>query len=255
MSTPQSTKSILIVESRNDRAFISVLLRALGIEAELDVIVEHLHKFEDELGQERRGKETLGPKLKSFKRELEKKYPNVEKIGVILDFDYPTRWDFKQNLALVNDAFGSAFDTSSTLFSRESEFVKIDDSLLAACFFNKDSSGNGNLDTLLLEIRKDHEKKVPYADCLELWRDCVNNSASTLKVTENNYGKIWLGYLLRAKAAELGKDGKSILSDFEEKQSEVITRVGASVFDLEHDALIPLRNFLMLFKSTPIESK
>jgi hypothetical protein len=255
MSTLQSTKSILIVESQNDRAFIAILLQELGIDAELDVIVEHLHKFKDELGQERRGKEALGSKLKSFKRDLEKKYPNVEKFGVILDFDYPTQWDFKQNLALVNDAFGAAFGTSSTLFSKELEFVKIDDSLQAACFFNKDSSGNGNLDSLLLEIRKDPNKKVPYADCLEQWRDCVNDSTSALKVNENTYAKIWLGNFLRAHAKALGRDSKNILSDFEEKQSEVINKVGASVFDLKHAVLTPLRDFLLLFKNTATEPK
>ncbi len=252
MITPQSTKSILIVESQNDKAFFAILLQELGINAELDVIVEHLHKFEDELGQERRGKEALGPKLKSFKRELAKKYPNIDKIGIILDFDYPPRWDFKQNLALVNDAFGSAFGTSPTLFSKESEFVKVDNSLQATCFFNKDSSGAGNLDTLLLEIRKDPDKKVAYADCLELWRDCVNQpeSKSKLSVSPGNYGKIWLGNFLRAKAKEdLGKEGKAILSDFEVKQSEVIKQIGSKVFDLKHTTLKPLLAYLQFFKS------
>ena len=204
----------MIVESQNDKAFIALLLKDLGIDAELDVILEHLHKFEDESGQEHRGKEAIGAKLKSFKRELGKKYPNVEKIGVILDSDYPPKWSFKQNLVLINDAFHAAFGISSALFHKESEFVKVDDSLQAACFFNKDSSGNGNLDTLLLEIRKAPNEKVPYADCLELWRDCVNESSNAKKVNENTYAKIWLGNFMRAKAAELGKEGKSILGNF-----------------------------------------
>ncbi len=250
MNTPQSTKSILIVESHNDKAFIALLLDKLGLNAALDVILEDLHKFEDEAGQERRGKEAIGAKLKSFKRELEKKYPNVEKIGVILDFDYPTRWDTKRNLELVNEAFEAAYGTPPTLFSKESELASIDDSLQAACFFNKDSSGQGNLDTLLLEIRKDESNKVPYADCLALWRDCVNESTSPLKVKQNTYSKIWLGNFLRAKAKEdLGKEGKEILNDFETKQSEVISKVGALVFDLEHPTLKSLRDFLLLFKS------
>ena len=257
MSTPQSKKSILLVESQNDRAFIAVLLLDLGIDAELDVIIEHLHNFEDESGQQRRGKESLELKLKSFKRELEKKFPNVNRVGAILDFDYPPRWNFKQNIELVNNAFGAAFDNKSTLFSKESELIKVNDSLHAACFFNKDSSGYGNLDTLLLEIRKAPNKKVPYADCLELWRDCVNKpeSESKLTVSDSTYSKIWLGNFLRATAKEyLGKEGKSILNDFEDKQSEVIKGVGAIVFDLEHAALKPLRDFLLLFKNTPNES-
>lgn len=246
----QTAKSILIVEGHNDKAFLSLLLQKLELNAALDVMIEDLHKFEDLEGNERRGKEAIGAKLKSFKRELEKKYPNVEKIGVILDFDDEPHWDMPKNLTLVNTAFEEAFGTESSLFPRESELVQISESFSVACFFNKDSSQKGNLDTLLYEIRQKEAEAVPYADCLEHWRDCVNKSTSLLKVKDNLYGKIWLGNFLRAKAREdLGENGKSILRDFEAKQSEVIEAMGSKVFDLEHPALAPLYQFLQLFKN------
>lgn len=252
-------KNLLIVESPNDAAFIQLLLDDLGIGVETDMVfIENLHKIIDLEGKEARGKTALSVKLKDINANLET-YPNLEKLGIILDFDAPPNWDKDKNLQLINTAIANAFGYQNAI-PIESEFVTVNTNspgtdyerqFQTTCFFNRDSSGNGNLDTLLLEIRKVSDEKVPYADCLELWRDCVNNSASTLKVTENNYAKIWLVYLLRAKAAELGKEGKSILSDFEEKQSEVITKVGSSVFNLEHAALIPLRDFLLLFKNTP----
>ncbi|MFN0213497.1 MAG: DUF3226 domain-containing protein [Saprospiraceae bacterium] len=242
----------MIVESHNDKAFIALLLENLGIDAELDVIVEHLHKFEDEIGQEKRGKEAIGAKLKSLKRDLGKKYPNIEKIGIILDFDYPPRWNFKNNLTLINNAFNPAFGTSPTLFSKESEFVKVDENLQSACFFIKVTSNSGNLDTLLFEIRKDPAEIIPYADCLKLWRDCVNDpkNQSKLKVSSNTFAKLWLDNLLRAKAKEMGNKGRRLQNDFEARKSNLITNIGASVFDLEHTALKPLRDFLLLFKSS-----
>ena len=117
-----------------------------------------------------------------------------------------------------------------------------------ACFFTKDSSGQGNLDSLMFEIRANQAIEVPYADCLALWRDCVNKSESKLKVSPGTYRKIWLGNFLRSKAKELGKVGEKILQDFEEKQSELIGKVGAKVFDLRHAELKPLNDFLLLFK-------
>jgi len=263
MNAPNPVKSILIVESHNDAAFIHLLLNKLGVDAELSIVVEHLHKFLDESGEERRGKEAIGEKLKTVRRELEKKFSNVEKLGVILDFDFPHNWNKAKNLQLINTSIASAFGAQPTI-SEEGQFVTIDTlgleagyegEIQVACFFTKDSSGEGNLDTLLLEIRANQAVEVPYADCLVLWRDCVNQSDSKLKVSPGTFRKIWLGNFLRSKAKELGKEGEKILKDFDDKQSEVISKLGPSVFDLEHDALNPLRDFLMLFKNTPNASK
>ncbi len=263
-----SIKNVLIVESQNDAAFIRLLLDELGIGSETETVeIEHLHKFLEEEDnalrgefeknkKQKRGKEAIGAKLKNIKRDLERNYSELEKLGIILDFDASPNWNQDKNLHLVNTAMANAFGPQNAI-SKESEFVTVNIpssgsdyqiQFQTACFFNKDSSGEGNLDTLLFEIRMYPLEKVPYADCLELWRDCVNDSTSTLKVTENTYAKIWLGNFLRAKAAALGKAGKSILSDFEAKQSDVIAKVGNSVFDLEHIALKPLRDYLLLYK-------
>ncbi len=166
MNTPNPAKSILIVESHNDAAFIRLLLSELDIHADLSVVIEDLHKFLDESGKEQRGKEAIGKKLKSIRRSLEKKYPNAQKLGVILDFDSAPRWDFEKNLALVNAAFAGAFDTDEHLFSKEAELVEVgaeehSQQLQAACFFTKDSSGTGNLDTLCSKSEPTQPPKYP----------------------------------------------------------------------------------------------
>lgn len=249
-------KNLLIVESPNDAAFIRLLLSELGIGTETDtVVIEDLHKITDRKGKEVRGKTAIGAKLGDINANLEN-YPNLERLGIILDFDALPNWDEAKNLQLANTAITSAFGPQPSI-STENQFVAIhttppgtdyDRQFQAACFFTKDSSGTGNLDTLLLEIRANPAAEVPYADCLARWRDCVNQSESKLKVSLDTYGKIWLGHFLRAQAAELGKDGKSILNDFEDKQNEVIEQVGAAVFDLHHPSLNTLRAFLKIFR-------
>ena len=253
----KSVKNILIVESPNDAAFIRLLLHELAISTETEtLVIEDLHKIPDQThGKQVRGKTAVGAKLKDLSANLEN-YLNLEKLGVLLDFDALPQWDSTKNLQLVNTAISNAFGLQSVI-SAESQLINISTTppgtdyerqFQSACFFTKDSSGQGNLDTLLLEIRTDQAVGVPYADCLALWRDCVNQSESKLKVSASTYGKIWLGNFLRAQAAELGKDGKRILSDFEDRQNEVIEQIGATVFDLNHPSLTGLRAFLEIFK-------
>lgn len=253
----KTIQNLLIVESPNDAAFIRLLLSELSIGTETDtVVIEDLHKVTDaKKGKEVRGKTAIGVKLKTISADLGN-YPNLKNLGIILDFDALPNWDQARNLQLVNTAIDSAFGPQPSILA-ESQFVAINTTPLgtdsdrqfqAACFFTKDSTGTGNLDTLLFEIRANPAAKVLYADCLALWRDCVNESESKLKVSPGTYGKIWLGNFLRAQAKELGKDGKSILSDFEDKQNEVIEQVGAAVFDLHHPSLTALRAFLEMFR-------
>lgn len=250
-------QNLLIVESPNDAAFIRLLLTDLGIGTETDtVVIEDLHKITDaKKGKEVRGKTAISAKLRDINANLEN-YPNLKNLGIILDFDTLPNWDQAKNLQLVNTAIASAFGPQPSMLS-ENQFVAInttppgtdyDRQLQAACFFTKDSSGTGNLDTLLLEIRASPTAEVPYADCLALWRDCVNQSGSQLKVSSGTYGKIWLGNFLRAQAAALGAAGKSILSDFEDKQNEVMEQVGAAIFDLNHPSLAAMRAFLGMFR-------
>lgn len=250
-------QNLLIVESPNDAAFIRLLLTDVDIGAETDtVVIEDLHKITDaKKGKEVRGKTAIGAKLRDINANLEN-YPNLKNLGIILDFDAPPNWDQAKNLQLVNDAIGNAFGMQPTI-SAENQFVAInttppgtdyDRQFQAACFFTKDSSGEGNLDTLLLEIRANPTAEVPYADCLALWRDCVNQSKSPLQVTPSVYGKIWLGNFLRAQAKGLGAAGKSVLGDFEDKQNEVLEQVGAAVFDLNHPSLSGMRAFLEMFR-------
>jgi len=253
-------KNIIVVESPNDAAFLKVLLAENGID-DTSIEIIDLHKFPSptDPSKELRGKEAVGAKLQVIKRDLELKYPFVEKIGVVLDMDY---WSLGKNLDLVNKAAQFAFSENPAL-TAENEWKEIllnqVDKIQLACHFVKgytDEEGGigmdkGNLDTLLYTIRANPETKVPYADCLDEWRRCVNASPDSLiQVSDGTFCKIWLDYYLRVKAKEIGgKVGKRISNDYEAKKHEVITETGAAAFDLRHSALHGLLGFVNLFKT------
>ncbi|MCU0348229.1 MAG: hypothetical protein MUC59_14905 [Saprospiraceae bacterium] len=256
-------KNILIVESFNDSAFIRLLLNDLGLTFGIETQVAagteiiDLHKFPDpdNPDKELRGKEAIGKKLKSIKGDLlREKYGSVDRLGIILDFDDMT---IEVNLKLVNNAIQGAFGQQPPI-TKEGEFIDAAISLggehgssiplQIACFFTKDSSGAGNLDTLLFEICQNPQKPVPYADCLAHWRDCVNESESQLKVSSGLFTKMWVSNFLRAKARE---HDKAVLSDFEAKQSELLLNHGSQMFDLKHPSLATLSEFLLNFKPSP----
>ena len=248
-------KNILIVESFNDSAFIRLLLKDLELFPETDTEVIDLHKFPDPDNSDKilRGKTAIGGKLKSFKGDwlTREKYREVQRLGIILDFD---KESLEQNLERVNQAIRGAFGEQPKL-ATENEFVKIvvaeggvNIELRAACFFTNDSAGNGNLDTLLYEIRQHPESLVPYADCLKNWQTCVNESDSKLKVSQDLFSKMWVSNFLRAKDRDQPKNQR-VSGDFEAKQHELIENFGSEMFDLKHAFLTSLRTFLSSFKS------
>jgi len=192
-----------------------------------------------------------------LKGQLEKTYPHVDKIGILLDMDSDP---LERNLQLMHEAVEYAFLVSPG-FTAENEWKEITFTsagnsnirLQLSCFFTKGywdeesgeiKSDKGNLDSLLFAIRKNPEVPVPFADCLGLWADCVNSSDSQLKVERDRFHRLWLDNYLRVKAKELiGKEGKKMLGDFEARKSDVIETVGAAAFDLDHPALKSLLDF------------
>jgi len=253
-------RNILIVESFNDKSFIELLLSDLKLTKNtLTEIIEiiDLHKFPDpdNPANELRGKKNIGKRLNALSRDIRTRadYKDVSKVGVILDMDSDTP---EQNLKLVNEAIEYAFKTKVNL-TDESEEVTIEIPLdrlntfpiEVSCFFTKDQTGEGNLETLLYEIRRNPDIPVPYADCLALWRDCVSSSASPIQVAPGVFQKMWADNFLRAKAYELSsKDRKRILNDFEDKKHRIIERLGKEIFDLSHPGLNSMKDYLSLFK-------
>jgi hypothetical protein len=254
-------KQIFIVESPNDAAFVRLLMKKVALpDAAVEII--DLHKFPDPSNPDKllRGKNVLPQKLENIKNELEKRYPEVEQIGIILDMD---DWSLEKNLQHVNDAIRSTFQLVQSIES-EAQFqparvTQANFEISISCYFTKGyltpdgvlQTNAGNLDTLLYAIRANPEINVPYADCLKLWRNCVNASDSPITVSDTLFTKMWLDNYLRAKAkSDLGsKQGKSILNDFEAKKTEIMDMLGASIFDLEHGALDGFYAFFEAFKA------
>ncbi|MFM9952151.1 MAG: DUF3226 domain-containing protein [Saprospiraceae bacterium] len=253
-------RNILIVESFNDKSFIELLLSDLKLtQNTLTETIEiiDLHKFPDpdNPANELRGKKNIGKRLNSLYIDLRNRaeYKDVSKVGIILDMDSDT---LEQNLKLVNEAIEYAFKINSSL-SKEGEPATIEIPLdrlntfpiEVSCFFTKDQTGKGNLETLLYEIRRNPDIPVPYADCLARWRDCVSSSASPIQVAPGVFQKMWADNFLRAKAYELSsKDRKSIINDFEDRKHRIIERLGKEIFDLSHPAMDSMRDYLSLFK-------
>ncbi len=253
-----ATTNIFIVEGPNDKAFIELLLTEIGQVDNTETIVTDprteildLHKFPDpdDSSKELRGKTAIGKGLTLLNRDLSRNYSEVKHIGIILDADDMTIPD---NLELVNNAVLKSFGTNPN-FTTEGEPRVIEQMVGRArfpftfsCFFTKDATEQGNLESLLFEIRLNPETKVPYADCLHQWKDCVEESDSLLKVKDSDFQKMWMDNFFRAKIYELfpPKERKRILNDYDDKKQTLLANHGKTLFDLAHPTVQPLRAYL-----------
>ncbi len=247
-----------IVEGPNDKAYLELLLTEIDQKDNAETIMTDprteildLHKFTDpdDSSKELRGKTVIGKRLTLLNRDLSRNYKDVKHIGIILDADDMTIPD---NLELVNNAVLKSFGTNPN-FTKEGE-PRVIEQIVGrnkfpfkfSCFFTKDATAQGNLESLLFEIRLNPEIYVPYADCLHHWKDCVKESDSLLKVKDSDFQKMWMDNFFRAKIYELfpPKERKRILNDYNDKKHTLIANHGKALFDLAHPTVQPLRAYL-----------
>lgn len=255
-------RSIVIVESKNDKAFVEVLAKHISLS---DTAVENISledndlcvtyqplEFTDSDGKKQSGLGALPQKLKEIKRDLIRNndYSQLETIGILLDIDHEDKGGGRSNrLKQVNQAIKGAFG-SDIKIDRENQFFSLtafledgsEVDLKFACYFTN-IEGKGELETVLKQIKA---QDSPYADCLEKWKECVEKTKEQ-KVSQKEFDKFWLSNYIRFDTCS-----KDEMKRSEEKCSmkgfEYIMKNKPNIFDLNHSALDDMKKFLSLFK-------
>lgn len=236
-------KTLIIVESPNDEAFIRLLLNNLSLSSvEVEPIetigIENLHKIE---GTDIRGKSALDEKIDKLKGQLRiEKYSKVEHISVILDSDSPPTGGVQKSIELVNNAFGSRLRVYPN-FTHEAEQKKITAniggeliSISVSCYFVKMENGEGHLDMVLKAIAT-KVNEVLYCQCMEdVLLPCVQQKGGTI----GDFEKQWINFYIRSFATPKQlKSADGLLP-------KLIVDKGKDIFDLDHKLLKGLNNYL-----------
>lgn len=234
--------NILIVEGKEDKAFLNSLLNVVNITG---VEIAEPPKVEiKELGG--LSKEALKKQVGSIIPRIARE--GIDKLGIIIDLDTDeTNGGFQKRLNLVNESIEESFQTISNIpkFSATNQFIKIaidqDTEIELACFFIH-LNGKGELEDLLRETKIYNS---PHADCLETWRACLKNVK--IEKTDKEINKLWLHYLIRYDICTLKEQENAskycnlefILNDSNRE---------GKIFNFNHNCLQELKDFLFLFK-------
>jgi hypothetical protein len=230
----------IIVESKNDKIFIQSLVNHLNIH---NVEILEINISGDDFI-------TLGGlSLSSLKGELgdikaASENNNIAKVGIILDADHSQEEKFH----LINKAIKSIFSESQEdEIEKVSSFINIsftgsDKNLVdiqIACYFVNVNS-TGELETLLKSIKS---QPSPYADCLESWKNCVEEYSDKL-ISQKDFDKLWVNNYIRHDTCTNQEKNNASEYCSMAKFEYVMTK---NIWDFEHPALDELKDFLKLF--------
>ncbi len=233
--------NILIVESKNDRAFFSALVKYLNLRN--ITFQEPICNIGDYECMEGLNVTKLKSALLSLKYRLPKE--DIKAIGIVLDHDGKQQERFN----LINAAIKEVFATDEHIetvgqFITISLSIDVNDvrNLKLACFLTNVNQ-KGELETLLKEIKS---KEAIYADCLEAWRNCLLEKNKT--ISDKDFDKFWISNYVRfdtcSKKEKKRAGTKCSMSNF-----DYIMETKAHIWDFEHEALTELKAFLNLFKA------
>jgi hypothetical protein len=229
----------LIVESKNDTAFVQALVKHINAHAEVEEISTIL-EFEDlgvGLSEQR-----LTDKISDVLDEVRKR--DIQKIGVLIDLDKET---IENRIILVNKCLKKAlFDkgfnentegvTSINAFSN----IKIDEviNIEFACHFTN-VEGEGELETVLKKIKNQNSD---YADCLENWRSCLTEKGKS--VSDKEFDKFWINNYIRFDTCKNKEKGQAERKCSMQNFDYVLEK---SIFNFDDVILNDLKIFLNLF--------
>ncbi len=229
--------NILIVESKNDKIFIEKVIEILNlknIEIDPPICINEYDCLEGE------DQTKLTTALKSLKANLQKK--DIRKVGIILDQDQNT---LSTRLNYINQCIEKAFEISNSPilpFSSQLSNIStdLDISLEIGCYFIN-VEGIGELETLLKCIKT---QDSPHADCLNSWRNCLEESGH--QISEKEFTKFWLTNYIRFDTCSK-KDAKQAGRKCSMQYFDYILRDKADIFDFDNPILDDLKKFLKLF--------
>jgi hypothetical protein len=227
--------NILIVESKNDKIFIEKLIEIMNINnLEIDTPI-CIDEYECLSGLDQ---QKLIKALESLSNSVVKK--DIQKVGIIIDQDNCNK---EERLNFINECLNHVFQKASDIndvCSLIEVTTKTNIILRLGCYFTNVNQ-TGELETVLKAIKT---KASPYADCLETWRNCVQQKDHN--ISDKDFDKFWFSIYLRydtcspKESKQAGK--KCSMSGF-----EYVLQNKSDILDFESLILDDLKNFLRLF--------
>jgi hypothetical protein len=237
--------NIIVVESKNDKAFINALVSHLNI-ANTEVDPPIALNEEDFIITNGTDPNPIKPslltrKLKDVKADVRKK--DIQNIGIVLDIDNNS---FEDRFLMVNTAIKDAFNGEFTNFSEITDISRFfqmnygSDILNFACYFTNVSE-SGDLETLLKNIKS---QDSDYADCLESWKTCIEQNGKT--ITSKEFDKFWVSNYLRFDTC-IDREKNQANRFCSMASFDYIMENKSNIFNLDSDLLADLKAFLRLF--------
>lgn len=230
----------LIVESKNDAAFVQALVNHINAKAEVEEI-SIIEEFED-LGvglSEQRLTQKIGDVLDEVRKK------DVQKIGVLIDLD---KESIENRIILVNKClkkalFEKGFGENTEGVSSINAFatIKIDEAtnIEFACYFTN-VDGKGELETVLKKIKNQNSD---YADCLEKWRNCLTEKGKD--VSDKEFDKFWISNYIRFDTCSNKDKGQAERKCSMQNFDFVLEN--KRIFNFDDALLTDLKSFLKLF--------
>ena len=227
-------RSILIVESKNDKYFFQSVIKHLNYDIEIESPI-----FADEDYRPMGGLDPtkLTQALKSIKAEIQKE--DIERIGIIIDIDRDSEID---RIKFINDCIAKAFP-DAVLIGRINQFIDLnfeDYHIQLACHFTN-VDGQGELETVLKAIKS---QDSTHADCLDRWRECLTSNDK--KITDKSFDKLWIANYIRYDTST--KDEKKDAAN--KLTLNYALENKPSIWNLDHPILVELKVFFKLFNDS-----
>jgi hypothetical protein len=214
----------LIVESKNDKAFIEALIKHLNVAAEVDKPI-FIDDFESLDGL---NPTKLTVKLNDVFSEVAKK--PIEKIGILLDIDNE---GVDKRIQLINECLKNTSAKSAHLISKTNQLIRYEIEgveLEIACFLTN-VNGIGELETVLKVIKN---QDSAYADCLQSWKECLQKNDKS--ISDKEFDKFWVSNYVRFDTCS-NKESKQAGNKCSLQNFDYVLAKTPAVFDFEHAVL------------------
>ena len=214
--------NLLIVESHNDKFFIEALSESLTIDIKVNQPICQINDYECLNGLSE-------AKLLQCLNDI--KFDDYTKIGIIIDAD---KEGIANRIMLINSVI-KKFDETLEI-KNINESIRSDKLDIEFVCYITNIDGYGELETLLKMVKS---KDSLFADCLNAWRKCLNESGK--EISDKEFDKFWISIYGRYDCCTK-KDQRHLDTNCTQEAS-----LKKPIWDFEHTALTDLKKFLQLF--------
>lgn len=233
--------NILIVEGDTDKIFIETLIEVMNENSEYKIEIDDCRVIGG-LDSNKDSKK-IKTALKILKEEAGTPSIGIPKIGIILDVD---TFSIEERLQLLNECVNEVFKIINAQLNI-GDFFEVtnerEDELEITCFF-MNVNGQGELSTVLKAIKAEEYTSI-YADCIESWKNCVEQfleNNEKIIVSKNEFDKHWVyNYIYY--------DISNKKHSFNKKGFKYIMQNKRDIWNFENTILENLKIFLALFET------